>query len=55
MIALAWILAVLYSLNTGLSVAGIIWGKDASIRVANAIIASMTGLVVYFMISFLRM
>ncbi|WP_158530442.1 hypothetical protein [Paenibacillus larvae] len=55
MIVLAWVLAVLYSLKTGINAAGVIWGKDVSTRIVNAISSTAAGLVVYFMISFLRM
>ncbi|MCY9527423.1 hypothetical protein M5W68_20570 [Paenibacillus larvae] len=55
MIVLAWILAVVYSLKTGLNAAGVIWGENVSTRIVNAISSTSAGLVVYFMIAFLRM
>ncbi|QHZ50907.1 hypothetical protein [Paenibacillus larvae] len=55
MIILAWILLVLFSLKAIINAAGVICREGVETRLDHAISSIVGGLVVYFMISFLRM
>ncbi|AVF22817.1 hypothetical protein ERICI_03007 [Paenibacillus larvae subsp. larvae] len=55
MIVLAWILLVLFSLKAIINAAGVICSEGVETRLTHALGSSVAGLVVYFMIAFLRM
>ncbi|MEV2911586.1 hypothetical protein ABNF65_23990 [Paenibacillus larvae] len=55
MIALAWILLVLFSLKAIINTVAVICREGVETRLDHAISSIVGGLVVYFMIAFLKM